>query len=501
MAFDYAGAQAAGYSPEEIQGYLSTGQEPNSGQQPSSPMGQSGPQANPQWSDLPGNILPSAGKFVGGALSAITHPVQTVKTLASIPIGAGEKLARGVDQNILGNNDSNLPEMGGEKTVDNLVNMIKGRYGSLDNIKKTVITDPVGFAADLSTLIDGAGAVTDAAGITGKAAEIGDVASIPRVADEAKAAGAVDETVGRMARNVVQPQTAGDSIGSLSKQENIAKNTLDVTKGASKYGIAKSIEKVEDLVNTAKSKLISELDKNNAPMPLGSITKEGENAGTLAEQGGNAANAATAETAAPTVGDKVINALKNDSAAKTNPDMFTRLKEDLQSRLEGHQVTAPDGTTGIPLSGIDQVGRDINATLREWAKRGSPAVTEADQYNVLLEKAKQSLDGILAEKDPRVKELINTQANLIPSYKGLFKGLGGESKLGGVRGAVSGAIKGVNSLVDPIQTILARDPNSEFAQRLQQLVPELQLGKGPVGTATSAILKGNVLNKTNQIKP
>jgi hypothetical protein len=43
---------------------------------------------------------------------------------------------------------------------DAMVNFFKERYGGVDNIQKTIETDPVGFAADLSTFLGGAGAAT-----------------------------------------------------------------------------------------------------------------------------------------------------------------------------------------------------------------------------------------------------------------------------------------------------------------------------------------------------
>lgn len=42
--------------------------------------------------DLPGNILPSAGRAIKDISSAVIHPVQTAKALGAVGMGVAEKI-------------------------------------------------------------------------------------------------------------------------------------------------------------------------------------------------------------------------------------------------------------------------------------------------------------------------------------------------------------------------------------------------------------------------
>lgn len=102
------------------------------------------------------NVAGSAGNLLGNIGNAVLHPIQTVEGLGSAAVGG-------------------LQEAGGEQNsntvaFDNLKNYFVNRYGSVSNLEHTIYTDPVGFAADLSTVLGvGAGAL----GVAGKAAELG----------------------------------------------------------------------------------------------------------------------------------------------------------------------------------------------------------------------------------------------------------------------------------------------------------------------------------------
>jgi hypothetical protein len=148
-----------------------------------------------QWSDLPGNILPSAGKNLGDIVSAVTHPIPTLYGLGSLIHGVTKKTEE-------------LPVVGGmiksehdrdpmyqiknqafpqaNQTVDVLADFYKNRYGGVEQAKKTMINDPAGFMLDLSTFLS-AGA--------GAAGKVGQVGKLGKVTQAAKVAGTVGETI------------------------------------------------------------------------------------------------------------------------------------------------------------------------------------------------------------------------------------------------------------------------------------------------------------------
>jgi hypothetical protein len=117
------------------------------------------------WSDVPSdalaNLPSSAFSFYKGLVTAITNPVQTVSGVVDIGAGALQKLLP-KDLVDMVNQIDNNPEAA-KRAVDaaNAVGgMFKDRYGSVEALKNTLATDPVGAAADLSTLFTGGASAT-----------------------------------------------------------------------------------------------------------------------------------------------------------------------------------------------------------------------------------------------------------------------------------------------------------------------------------------------------
>lgn len=117
------------------------------------------------WGDVPvealTNVIPSAKRFAGGVVEAVTSPVQTAKTLAQTAGGAAiSALPKGVQDWLIG--VANDPEKVRQsiEMANQVGGFYKDRYGSLEGLKNTLATDPVGAAADLSTLLSGGAAAT-----------------------------------------------------------------------------------------------------------------------------------------------------------------------------------------------------------------------------------------------------------------------------------------------------------------------------------------------------
>ncbi len=113
-----------------------------------------------------GNVFKSGGDLIKNTAQAVVHPVETVKSVSKVGLGAAEKVIPG--------------RQGAENEFDQLTNFYKQRYGSFDKLKETVYNDPVGFAADVATLANGVGAV----GKLGKVAEIGKFGKVAEAAGE-----------------------------------------------------------------------------------------------------------------------------------------------------------------------------------------------------------------------------------------------------------------------------------------------------------------------------
>ena len=108
--------------------------------------------------------IPSSGvQMVKDIGSALFHPVETVKGLGTLVKGGFEKLTPGVQES--------------EASFDALINFYKDRYGSIDNLKRTVEEDPVGFAADLADVLTLGGSAVSKVGKVSKVAKIADIGS------------------------------------------------------------------------------------------------------------------------------------------------------------------------------------------------------------------------------------------------------------------------------------------------------------------------------------
>lgn len=136
----------------------------------------------PQWKDTGKNIPSSAGNFVKNIASAIggiipretttptgetVYQFPTIRNLGDLVLGEGQKLI-GNAANVIspGSYDPNNPPLAeADRVATNVNEGMTNRYGGLENIKKTIITDPVGAMADLSTLLGLGGGALKAGGL------------------------------------------------------------------------------------------------------------------------------------------------------------------------------------------------------------------------------------------------------------------------------------------------------------------------------------------------
>ena len=129
------------------------------------PAGAGIPGPRRAWSDVPGealaNLESSGKKFVGGLYEAVTSPVQTAKGLLDIGAGALQNALPKQVVDFVNKFDANPQAAQQAVQVANAVGgMYKDRYGSVEGIKNTFATDPIGAVADLSTLLSGGAAAT-----------------------------------------------------------------------------------------------------------------------------------------------------------------------------------------------------------------------------------------------------------------------------------------------------------------------------------------------------
>lgn len=228
--------------------------------QPSGPTNAiTGDTSSPSIGGFTGNIVKSGANLLGNLGEAVLHPIQTVQNIGGAAVGG-------------------LDELGGQTNdetakFDNLKNYFVQRYGGVSNLESTMYQDPVGFIADLSTVLGGgAGAL----GLAGKGAEIaGAAGAASKIADVGNALGKASELT-----NPLTPVVAGTGAllnkgagvgGFIASQAtgldrstiaqiitNPESFTADQIANASRAGIAHDIEtalqnKETELSDTGKS--------------------------------------------------------------------------------------------------------------------------------------------------------------------------------------------------------------------------------------------------------
>lgn len=102
------------------------------------------------WGGFGKNVVESAIGAAKGIIQPLTQPVQTVKDLGNLAIGAAQLV-------IPGKQDK-------EKFAKALGQFYVDRYGSLEKARDTIYSDPVGVVADISTVIGGGAGILKAGG-------------------------------------------------------------------------------------------------------------------------------------------------------------------------------------------------------------------------------------------------------------------------------------------------------------------------------------------------
>lgn len=128
----------------------------------------------------------SAGKFVGGLANMVAHPINTVEGIGSVLGGAGamlgERAANGGKALTPSQQASIVADHPFMQSMIDKASAVGGVYAdrymskpgepAFSALRRTMATDPVGFAADLSTLFTGGAGVTRAVGKAGLAGKL-----------------------------------------------------------------------------------------------------------------------------------------------------------------------------------------------------------------------------------------------------------------------------------------------------------------------------------------
>lgn len=210
----YAKSVATAY--QQIKQGQNVGIDPNN---PSSVGATPQPEKSPSVGGFIGNVFGSAGNLVSSVAHIAAHPIDTVENLGGTALGGVES--------VFGANNENTQKF------DKVIDYFKNRYGGdslshvINNIGKTLYTDPVGAALDLSTLVDGLGGAIGA---------IGGISDTARAADLAKASDFIATAKGLVSGDSAEAASALKTQGTASKIGSTLKSIGEYTNPLSLAG-------------------------------------------------------------------------------------------------------------------------------------------------------------------------------------------------------------------------------------------------------------------------
>jgi hypothetical protein len=130
-----------------------------------------------------GNIPGSAYNFGKTVVSAVANPARTADSIGSLGAGAFQALGEKAMGRPIANKTPD--EQKNEQTFNAVKDFFASRYGGIDNIANTIVSDPVGFATDLATALEGGGALLKGAGNVSKVEAISNAGKVVSKAGEA----------------------------------------------------------------------------------------------------------------------------------------------------------------------------------------------------------------------------------------------------------------------------------------------------------------------------
>jgi hypothetical protein len=165
--------------------------------------------------------IPSSGrqalKDIGGA---IAHPIETLKNIGKLGLGTLVKAGSVVNPNM-----DWIPELEETKKYpEAMADFYANRYGGSENIKQTLINDPVGMLSDLASVLSLGGGAVSKVGQAGKIGKVGRAIS----------------KVG----NAIEPiNIVGKGLGLAGKGAGkILKHGLGITTGAGADAISEAVK-------------------------------------------------------------------------------------------------------------------------------------------------------------------------------------------------------------------------------------------------------------------
>jgi hypothetical protein len=386
------------------------------------------------------NIIPSATNMATGLYQAVTNPVQTVSGLLDVGAGALQKALPKPVVDFVNQFESN-PEAAQRamNAATAVGGAMKERYGSVEGIKNTIATDPVGAMGDLSTLLGGGAALAGRIPMAGKVASTLSTASditnpitlagkgVSKTADMASALvkGGLGLKTGVGTEPITQAVKAGRE-GNQTFVENM-RGTVpmmqvldDAKSNLAKMNLDKQAEYRSGMVNIKNDK--TQLDFTGIDQAITDAQKYSSYKGKVVNQG--AADVLTDIKA------KVDDWKKSDPAQYHTPEGIDKLKQSIWESIEKlprESKTAYSAAKEV----YDSVKKEISKQAPEYSKvmsdysQSSDKIKEIERALSLGDKA--SADTAMRKLQSLMRNNVNTNyGNRLDMARELEKAGGNE---------------------------------------------------------------------------
>jgi len=312
-----------------------------------------------------GNIPKSAEQFVKDMVTPFLEPKETAKAFVSLGKGLGQKLIPGKQED--------------EEIVDSLVEVMKDRYGGVENIKKTLAEDPVGFVADISSLLIPGGAVTKSLGVVSKVEKIGKVGKvISKVGEALEPTTAIRKVTKEVVKKAIPKELPGKLYKSAAKfstvlpektRRKLASTALDNRIMPTLAGLDKLREKI-DKINVEISDLIDTSTASGKRIPVDALF-------TNLKQLRHEARL----TGEPITNRRMIdNIAKQMSIANKRPGTLTPTEvQKLKQRLYKETESLYDKSTQKPIKG--EAKQAIARSAKESLEKIFPEIKELNRQD------------------------------------------------------------------------------------------------------------------------
>jgi hypothetical protein len=404
------------------------------------------------------NAVASSGDVVKNIFTGLVNILNTdpdKNTVVNVAKLAGGLLASPV---IIGHNlitGKNAGEEGSwqlnDKPLENLLQNLSDRYGSVDKFKETLYTDPAGTLLDAATILDPAAKGLGAVG------ESADAAKLAELTDAAKATGStIDELnapfVAKMSPSLATK--AGKVLGSVGDAINPI-NALSGVVDWAKAGLENLGPKLEEanlrLTPTQRVNYASKLDDVTQyiakELPAGSPASRYEAISQKAADMEDKVQSFLNEDARDATVDraklvKAAEGLKAEFSGERDALEIDRQIDGFKSLLESKYQEK------IPVADLNQLKR---STFESAFNSAGTKVSDAVEYrlgDMLYDNIKSSTEGLGTKSLGQ----INKEYSTVITAKKLLKAAMGRPQVGFVDKLVSGAVGGIigNSFGGPI---------------------------------------------------